>query len=471
MNKIKIIATIGPSSADKKVLKELMLNGMDVVRLNLSHADYKFCMEIIDKVRELNKELGTNVAIMLDTVGPEIRTGRFVNGKAKLTAGEMVKIVKEEILGDKNAFSISIPEAIDGVKHNTIIKLDDGKIELSVVEKTEDYLLCKILNDGIISDFKSVNFEYLKMNIPFISKKDREDIKFAHMMNVDFLALSFVSSSEDILEVNDLLIELENDHIGIIAKIENEKAIEGIDEIIKVSDGIMIARGDLGVEIPVERIPGVQKAIIKKCHLNGKISIVATELLSSMEKTPRPTRAEVSDIANAVLDGVDAVMLSGETTIGEYPVLTLQTMEKIIKSAEGNVDYLDLLDRAIRSEKEDITGLIAHSVADCAYRLKAKAIVVPTMSGYTARKMSRFRPSCPIIALSPNPETVKSLTLNFGVLAYQVDELNSFDKIIKIAKAKAVEILDLNQNDKIIITGGYPLKEVKHTNFMKIEEL
>lgn len=471
MNKIKIIATIGPASSDKEIIKQLMLSGMDVVRLNLSHADYKFCMEIIDKVRELNKELGMNVAIMLDTVGPEIRTGKFVNGEAQLTAGEMVKIVKEDIIGDKNAFSINMPEILDGVKHNTKVRLDDGKIELFVLEKNDDYLLCEVLTDGIIRDGKSVSFEYLKRNIPFISKKDREDIKFANMMDVDFLALSFVSSSEDILEVNDLLIELGNDHIGIIAKIENEKAIEGIDEIIKVSDGIMIARGDLGVEIPVERVPGVQKAIINKCLLNGKISIVATELLSSMERMPRPTRAEVSDIANAVLDGVDAVMLSGETTIGEYPVLALQTMEKIIRSAEENIDYLELLDKAMRSEKEDITGLLAHSVVDCADRLKAKAIVVPTVSGYTARKISRFRPTCPIIAISPNPDTVKALALNFGVYAFQVDELSSLDKIIKVARTKASEVLELEKNDKIIITGGYPLKEVKHTNFMKIEEI
>ncbi len=471
MNKTKIIATIGPSSSDKEVIKELMLNGMDVVRLNLSHADYPFCMDIIEKVNELNKELSMNVAIMLDTEGPEIRTGQFINGEAMLTTGEMVKIVREEVIGDKNAFSITISDAIDGVKHNTIIKLDDGKIELQIIEKTVDYLLCEVLNGGIIRDGKSVNFEHLKMNAPFISKKDREDIKFANMMNVDFLALSFVSSSEDILEINDLLIELGNDHMGIIAKIENEKAIEGIDEIIKVSDGIMIARGDLGVQIPVERIPGVQKAIINKCHLSGKVSIVATELLSSMEKTSRPTRAEVSDIANAVLDGVDAVMLSGETTIGEYPVLALQTMEKIIKSAEENIDYIELLGKAMRTEKQDTTGLIAYSVADCANRLKAKTIVVPTISGYTARKMSRFRPSCPILAISPDPETVKSLALNFGVCAFEIDELNSFDKIIKASKNKAIEVLDLDENDKIIITGGYPLKEVKHTNFMKIEEI
>ncbi|MDD2181288.1 MAG: pyruvate kinase [Bacilli bacterium] len=471
MNKTKIIATIGPSSTDKEVIKELMLNGLDVVRLNLSHADYSFCVDIIEKVNELNKELNMNVAIMLDTVGPEIRTLKFINGEAQLHASELVKIVKEEVIGDKNAFSINIPQAIDGVKHNTIIKLDDGKIELKVVDKTTDYLVCEVLNDGIIRDGKSVNMECSKIDIPFINQKDREDVKFANMMNVDFLALSFVSSSDDILEINDILIELENDHISIIAKVENEKAIEELDEIIRVSDGVMVARGDLGVEIPLERIPGIQKLIINKCHLNGKVSIVATELLSSMENTLRPTRAEVSDIANAVIDGVDAVMLSGETTVGQHPVLALQMMEKVIKSAEENIDYIDLLSKAMRTEKQDSTGLIAHSVADCANRLKAKAIVVPTISGYSARKMSRFRPSCPILALSPDINTVKSLALNFGVYARKTDEFNSFDKIIKTSISKAIDFLELEENDKIIITGGYPLKEVKHTNFMKIEEI
>ncbi|MFA5603637.1 MAG: pyruvate kinase [Bacilli bacterium] len=471
MNKTKIIATIGPASTDKAVIEELMLNGMDVARLNLSHADYPFCMDIISKVNELNKKLDLNVAIMLDTEGPEIRTGEFVNGEAYLLAGEQIKIYREDVIGDKNGFSISIPKVIDNVKHNTIIKLDDGKIELKVIEKRSDYLLCEVVNSGVISNYKSVNVDCPKKDIPFLNKKDREDIKFANMMNVDFLALSFVSSGDDILEINDLLIALDNDHIEIIAKIENEQAIEEIDEIIRVSDGVMIARGDLGVELPLERIPGVQKMIINKCHLAGKISIVATEMLSSMETTMRPTRAEVSDIANAVIDGVDSVMLSGETTIGAHPVLALQTMEKVIKSAEEDIDYVELLYKAMRTEKQDTTGLIAHSVVDCANRLSAKTIVAPTMSGYTAKKLSRFRPSCPILAMAPTSEVAKSLALNFGVKAITIGELNSFDKILKISKKKAVEHLNLEENDKIIVTGGYPLKEVKHTNFMKIEEI
>jgi pyruvate kinase len=471
MNKTKIIATIGPASADKEVLKELIINGMDVARLNLSHADYKFCTDIITKINELNEELGTNVAVMLDTLGPCIRTGHFAGGSAYLKKGDKIRIYMDEVLGDCTKFSVSYPGLINDVKYHTIIKLDDGRIDLEVIDKGEGYLLCEVKSEGIIENCKGVNVPGTQLKMPFLSKKDKEDIMFANKMGVDFIALSFVSHSEDILEVNDMLINLGNDHINIIAKIENESAIDDIDEIIKISDGIMIARGDLGVEIPMERVPGIQKAIINKCHNMGKISIVATEMLSSMETCTRPTRAEVSDVANAVLDGTDAVMLSDETTIGKYPTDTLRMMERIIATAEADYNYLEIFDKAMRTEKQDITGCIAYSVAECANRLKCKAIVVPTMSGYTARKMSRFRPFCPIIAVSPDINTVKSLALHYGVYPILTDELNSFDNIINKSKETATKLLDIEKGDKIIITGGYPFKEVKHTNFMKIEEL
>ena len=471
MNKTKIIATIGPATADKEIIKELILNGMDVARLNLSHADYKFCTDIITKINELNEELGTHVAIMMDTVGPCVRIGRFTGGSAYFKKGDKIRIYMEEVLGDCTKFSVNYPGLINDVKYNTIIKLDDGRIELEVIDKGEDYILCEIKVEGFIEDGKGLNAPGTCLKMPFLSKKDKEDIIFASKMGIDFLALSFISHRDDILEVNDLLIDLGNDHTNIIAKIENEAAIEDIDDIIKVSDGVMVARGDLGVEIPMERVPGIQKAIISKCHNMGKISIVATEMLASMESANRPTRAEVSDVANAVLDGTDAVMLSDETTIGKHPTEALNIMERIIASAEVDYNYLEILDKAMRTEKQDITGCIAYSVAECASRLKCKAIVVPTVSGYTARKMSRFRPTCPIIAVSPNINTVKSLALHYGVYPLLIDELNSFDKIINKSKEVALSLLDVEKGNKIIITGGYPFKEVKHTNFMKIEEL
>lgn len=471
MNKTKIIATIGTASKDKDVLREMIKKGMDVVRLNMSHCDYDFCEDIVSKIDSLNEELGTNVSIMVDTKGPEIRVGKFENDEATFKEGDKIRIYMDDILGDSTKFSINYPNLINEIKYNSVIRVDDGRLELEVLDKGEDFLLCEVMNDATITSGRSFNVPGLKLKRPFLTEKDREDIIFANKIKADFLALSFVNSAEDILTVNDMLIDLENDHIGILAKIENEYALEELDEIIRISDGIIVARGDLGVELPMERLPGIQKNIIAKCHNAGKVSIVATEMLSSMENEIRPTRAEVSDVANAVIDSVDAVMLSGETTIGKYPIETIAMMEKIIASAEMDINYLELLDKAMRTEKQDITGIIANSVTECASRLKASAIVAPTMSGYTAKKMSRFRPVCPIIAVSPNKETVKSLSLHFGVHAYLIDDLNSLDKIIKQSLDITNRVLRTEPGDKVIITGGYPFKNVKHTNFMKIEEL
>ena len=473
MNKTKIIATIGPVSNDKETLKKLIQSGIDVVRINLKHADYNFCNQVIKMINELNFELNTSIAVMLDTKGPEVRIGKFVDGHAYLKKDSKIRVYMNEILGDNTKFSVNHPNLINDVKYDTILKLDDGLIELKVLDKGADYLLCQVLNDGLISDNKGMNVPDIHLSIPFLSDKDKKDIKFACENNVDFLALSFVETYENILEVNDLLINYGNDHIGIIAKIENERAVEEIDEIIKVSDGIMVARGDLGVELPLERVPGIQKMAIRKCHEAGKISIVATELLSSMENVTRPSRAEVSDVANAVLDGADAVMLSGETTVGKYPVETIKTMEKIIKAAEEDINYLTLLEQAVKTESKDVTGILAYNVAETAARLECKAIITPTMSGFTARKISRFRPKCPIVASTPSIDTAKSLMLNFGVCPIIVGELKTFDKIIEHARKVTINnnLVDINKGDKIIITGGYPFKEVKHTNFMKIEEL
>ena len=471
MNKTKIIATIGPASSDKEILKEMINSGLDVVRINLKHGNYDFCKDIITKVNEINSELNKTVAIMLDTRGPEIRIGKFLGGHAYLKKESKIRIYMDELLGDSTKFSVNHPGLINDVKYDTILKLDDGLIELKVLDKGEDYLLCEVLNDGLISDNKGMNVPNVHINVPFLSDKDKEDIKFACENDVDFLALSFVETVEDILEVNDLLINYGNDHIGIIAKVENGLALEEIDDIIRISDGVMVARGDLGVELPLEKVPGIQKMIINKCHLEGKISIVATELLSSMENVVRPTRAEVSDVANAVLDGADAVMLSGETTVGKYPVETLETMERIIKASENDIDYLGLLAKAIKTESSDVTGILSYNVAETSTRLDCKAIIAPTISGYTARKISRFKPKCPIIASTPSFKTAKSLMLNFGVYPVIIEDLKTFDKIIDHARKITTDLIEINSGDKIIITGGYPFKEIKHTNFMKIEEL
>lgn len=471
MNKTKIIATVGPASSSKEVLRKLIENGVDVIRINMKHATYAFCEDIIKKVNEINEELKTNVAIMLDIKGPNMTVGKLVNKAAFLNKKDKIRVYYEPVVGDSTKFSVNNSYLLEHIKYDGIIKINNGDVTLKVLDKANSYLLCEVIDEGVINEDKSVIVPGLYLEGPFLDRKDISDIKFADKMNVDFIGLSYVQSAENVLEVNDLLINLENDHIGIIAKIENEYAVNEIDEIIKSCEGVMVARGDLGVELDIERVPGVQKTVLRKCNKYGKIGIVATEMLSSMGTINKPTRAEVSDVANAVLDGTDAVLLSNETTIGNYPVETIKVMERIIAAAEKDINYMGFLGTAIETGESDITGIISYNVADSANRLKCKAIIAPTVSGYTARKISRFRPSCPIIAATPNKETIKSLALHFGVFPILVDELKSFDKIIEKSRKITQEIIDVESGDKIVITGGYPFKDTKHTNFMKIEEI
>lgn len=471
MKKTKIIATVGPASDNKETIKNMILSGMDVVRVNMSHSTHEFLKHIVDMIAELNRELKTNVSVMVDTNGPSVQLGHFDGGHAYLTEGDKIRIYVEPVIGNSTRFSVSYPNFLEEVKVNTILKINDGLVEIKVIDKGHDYLLCEVIIGGLVEEYKKMNVIGVKLDLPFLTEKDKEDILYASKLHVDFLALSFVGTHEDVLEVNDLLINSDDSHMTIISKIENAYAIDDLDEIIRVSDGVMVARGDLGVELPLERIPGLQKQILNKCHYLSKVSIVATEMMSSMEEQARPTRAEVSDVANAVIDGVDCVMLTGETTIGRYPTEVLSMMSKIVESAEEDINYYQLLDHAMRTEKQDTTGSIAYSVVDCANRLKATCIVTPTMSGYTARKLSRFRPACPILAMSPDIDTVKSLNIYYGVYPVCIENTKSFDRMMEIAKEKASELFHLEEGERIIITGGYPFKEVKHTNFMKIEDL
>lgn len=469
MNNTKIVATIGPNSSDINTLRELFCNGMDVVRINMSYANHDFCLDIIKKIEKLNKEYSKKLAIMLDTAGPEVQINEIENGSTYLYEGDKIRIYTNDIVGDKTKFSVNYTGLVDDIKVNDLIKINDGKVSLKCIDKGSNYILCEVLVAGAIETGNGLNVPGRKLNLPFLSEKDRLDIEFACQNKIDFLALSYVSCFDDVLEVNDMLIELGNDHLEIISKIENEKGFENIDEIIKLSDGIMVARGDLGVEVPIEQVPLIQKSIISKCHEAGKISIVSTEFLSSMQTELMPTRAEVSDVANAVLDGADVVLLAGETTIGNHPVETLKIMEKIINVTEAGMTNKKI--NMSEEEEQDITGFVSYSVVECANKLGCRAIVAPTMSGYTAKKLSTFRPNCPIISLSPNVETAKSLTIHYGVHPVVISEIKDFDEIIDIARKCAKSIMKINDNDKIIITGGYPFSKVKHTNFMKIEEL
>ena len=469
MNKTNIIVTIGPSSNTKEMIKELILSGVSVFRFNLNYVDHDFCRDVIDKIRDVDSELGTTSSIMFDTVGPDVKTGKFSSGKAVYEEGVKIRIYSNSIVGDETKLYIDYYDLIDGVMLNSLIKLNNGRVVLEVIDKGPDYLLCEVLAGGEVIDNCSVHLDDVKL--PFLSDKDRSDILFADEMGVDFLGLSLVGCTEDVLDVNDLLIELGNDHLSIISKIEKESAVNEIDDIIRVSDGVMVTRGDLGVDIPIERIPGIQKMVINKCHYANKISIVATEVLSSMEDSLVPTRAEVSDIANAVIDGVDAIMLSLETMNGHYPIQTVDVMKKVIMTTESDINYNDLLDLSLRSDVGDITGNLAYSVSLLALKLGCKCIVAPTITGYTARKMSRFRPMCPIIALSPDINTVKSLKLHYGVFPVYIKELKTLDDIINKSREIAIKYLDLSSSDKLIITGGYPFSKTKHTNFIKVEEI
>lgn len=469
MNKTNIIVTIGPSSNTKEMIKNLILGGAGVFRINLNYADHSFCRDVIAKIRDVDKELGTCSAIMFDTVGPDVKTGEFFNGKVIYPEGVKIRIYNDEIMGDETKLFIDYYDLIDGIRCNSLIKLNNGRVVLNVLDKGPDYLLCEVITGGEVENFSSVHLE--EVRLPFLSDRDRDDIVFADEMSIDFLALSLVGSAEDVLDVNDLLIELGNDHMSIISKIERASAVDEIDDIIRVSDGVMITRGDLGVDIPIERIPGIQKMVINKCHYANKVSIVATQVLSSMEDCLVPTRSEVSDIANAVLDGVDAIMLSFETMKGRYPIEALNVMKRVIMTTECDIDYVDLLEKSLRSDNGDITGGLAYSVCELASRLDCKCIVTPTITGYTAKKISRFRPKCLVVALSPDIKTVRSLKLHFGLYPILIKELKTLDDTINVSREISQKNLDLKASDRVIITGGYPFGKTKHTNFVKIEEI
>ena len=349
--------------------------------------------------------------------------------------------------------------------------LDDGTIKLMVTGIKNTDITCKVIVGGMLKDNKGINIPDTDLDIDFLSVSDKNDILFASKLNADFIALSFIRNANDVLDVNDILIGEKNEHTQIISKIENERAVLDIDNIIKVSDGIMVARGDLGVEIELEKLPYIQKNIVSKVKEKNKICIVATEMLSSMETNIRPTRAEVSDIANAVIDGADSVMLSGETAIGMYPVESVETVYKIINETEKNLDHNKMLLKKIDEKNLDNTSVLAYSTVEAANLLNAKAIVVSTISGYTARRVSGYRPNCPIIVTTPESSTATSLSLNWGVVPIVVKKFGSTDDIIENAKEQVVKMLDIKEGDKIIITGGFPIKKTRSTNFMKIENL
>ncbi len=471
MKKTKIMCTIGPSCMEDEVLKSMIEEGMDVARINLSHASHEFAESAVKKIRKLNKELNKNIGILFDTKGPEIRICNLKEETLELTQNDLVILTPNKADGTNGKINISERELSLYLDIDNIIYLDDASVELKVIGIKNTDITCRVIKGGIIRNNKILNVPGVEVNIDFLSRDDKKDILFASNLNVDYIALSFVRTANDILDVNDMLIGEKNEHLQIISKIETSSALEDLENIIKVSDGIMVARGDLGIEMPLAKIPSIQKEIIRKTRNKNKICIVATEMLASMEYKKRPTKAEVSDVSNAVIDGVDAVVLSGETAIGSYPAESVKMMKDIIVETENTLDYHKFLEEKYTEKNADPTTVIAYAAVDTANMLKAKSLVISSMSGYTARKVSTYRPSSPIVVTTPYKDVATGLSLNWGIIPVVVNKFNCIDDIIENSKEEVRKIMDVEEEDMIVITGGFPTKNFRSTNFIKIEEL
>src|SRR5690625_4205844 len=470
MRKTKIVSTIGPASESTEILTKLIESGTNVARLNFSHGDFNEHGERIKSINQAAKKTGKTVAILLDTKGPEIRTGTFKDGMAHIEEGQSIDISMDMLEGTKDLFSVTYPGLINDVVIGNKILLDDGLIELEVVaiHKEKQVIQTKALNSGTISNNKGVNVPNVKVNLPGMTKKDDQDIEFGIEQGVDFIAASFIRRQSDVLEIKELLEKHHATHIQIIAKIENQEGVDNIDDILEVCDGVMVARGDLGVEIPAEDVPLVQKQLIRKCNLAGKPVITATQMLDSMQRNPRPTRAEASDVANAIFDGTDAIMLSGETAAGDYPVEAVQTMSTIALKTETNLDEDMMVRHNSQMSQTSITDGISHSVKQTAMTLSASAIITPTESGYTARMISKYRPKVPIIAVTFYDIISRQLSLVWCVLPDISRQAHSIDELFDISIDQALRTDLVDRGSKVVITAGVPIGESGTTNLMKI---
>ncbi|HOB25704.1 MAG TPA: pyruvate kinase [Bacilli bacterium] len=472
MKKTKIVTSIGPASNTVEVFKKMVLAGANVARINFSHATIEERETAVATVKAVRKELNTSIGILYDTKGPEFRNGEVVEEGIDLIAGNTIKVVKDSVVGNQERFSLNHPEAIDALNVGDIILLENGLMSIKVTEKNNDELTCTVINGGKLFSRKSLAAPGVDLNIPFISDIDREDIIYACRHEGDFLAASFVQSAADVLAIREILKEENREDMKIIAKIESQMGINNLDEIVKVADGCMVARGDLGVEVPMANLPIYQKRIVKACRQNRKLCIVATEMLESMKHNPRPTRAEVTDVANAVYNGTDAVMLSGETTTGDYPVETVRSMAEIAENIENAIIYKNIFADPIVT---NATDAVIKSVADAANSLNTKLIVVPTMSGTSAKLISNLEPKCPILALVSDDNTANQLILHYGVYTKVVNYWNDLDEIMAQSLEEAKKFINLVPGDNIIITGGFSAdknkNEVVPTNLMKIETI
>lgn len=470
MRKTKIVCTIGPASESVEVLEKLIDAGMNVARLNFSHGNHAEHKVRIDRINEVARKKGKVVGILLDTRGPEIRTHSMKNGRVEIHAGQKIDVSMNEVEGTEDVFSITYNKLIEDVNVGSMILLDDGLIQLEITgtDHSRGLIHTLAVNSGVLKDRKGVNVPGVQVQLPGMTEKDAEDILFGIQENVDFIAASFVQRASDVMEIRSLLEGNGGEEIQIIPKIENEQGVDNIDEILTLSDGLMVARGDLGVEIPAEEVPHIQKQLIEKCNQAGKPVITATQMLDSMQQNPRPTRAEASDVANAILDGSDAIMLSGETAAGQYPVESVETMDKIARRAEESFDYRSLVSTRRREKHGNMTEAIGQSAAYTALNLKVKAVLAPTRSGQTAKMIAKYRPGCPIIALTASEKFSRKLSLVWGVYPIIGKNVKTIDNLIQNSVEESVKHKYVSHGDAVIITAGVPVGEVGTTNLMKI---
>lgn len=469
MRRTKIVCTIGPASSSYELIESLIKKGMDVARLNFSHGSYEEYSLVAEYIHQASSKLGKPVAILQDLGGPKIRTGLIQKEPVILKEGSIFTLTTRNIPGNEKEVSITYSSLPQKVKKGQTILLADGSLELRVEDITSTDIKCRVVTGGQLTSHKGINLPDSSPEISALTEKDQKDLLFGIEHKFDFIGISFVREAEDILRVRKILKEKRAEEISLIAKIEKREALKNIDDIIRVADGIMVARGDLGVEIPLQQVPLVQKEIIKKCNLLGKPVITATQMLESMIENPRPTRAEVTDIANAIFDGTDAIMLSEETAIGEYPLEAVTIMDKIAVETEKALDYEKTLEERALSVKPTIPDAISHATCQVAQDLKVAAIVTFTFSGSTARMVARYRPRVPIIARSPKKSTVRKLTLSWGVYPLQSPEIKDTDDMIRKAKRTALKTGLVKRGDKIVITAGIPFGIAGTTNLIKVE--
>lgn len=469
LKKTKIICTMGPACENEEILKQLMLNGMNVARFNFSHGDHEEQKGRYDRLVKLRTELDMPVAALMDTKGPEIRLGVFENGKEEIVDGQRFTLTTADILGTADRATITYKELKNDVKVGSTILINDGLLELVVDEITDTDIICTVVHGGTISSKKGINVPGVELTMPYLSEVDTSDILFGAETGFDFIAASFVRNAEDVRAIRGLL-ESKNSNMKIIAKIENQQGVDNLDEILAEADGIMVARGDMGVEIPFEEVPHIQKTMIKKAILARKHVITATQMLDSMMNNPRPTRAEVADVANAVYDGTTAIMLSGETAAGAYPVEAVATMAKIAERTEQDINYDERLKRR-EAEEYNTTTAISHATCTTAKDLKAAAIITVTISGFTAGMIARYKPSCPIIACSVSPRICRQMNLYWGVTPLWIPRENSADDLFDDAIKAAVEAGYIKKGDTVVLTAGVPLGVPGRTNMIRVIEV